>query len=137
MEREFKQFQFNNEDDIKIHFTSEIVMPLLREVNPSMLSAFHSENHLLAGGRTDATFQKIHFEYKKENRFSTKGGIDEALYGRDDQDHGLYDYLLSDSEVIDTDTDVEITRKVTSGVGIGFDGVSFLFARFVPWTQRE
>ena len=40
LESEFKQNTFRNEDDVKIHFHSDIVKPILREVNPSMVGQY-------------------------------------------------------------------------------------------------
>ena len=88
LEQNFKKNIFRNEDDIKIHFHSEIIKPILEELNPEMLRHYKSEERLLAGGRTDATFQNISFELKKERYFCTRTGIDEALYGRSNRDHG-------------------------------------------------
>ena len=34
LESNFKSNNFNNEDDIKIHFHSDIIKPILSEVNP-------------------------------------------------------------------------------------------------------
>ena len=99
LESNFKKNVFRNEDDIKIHFHSDIVKPLLIELNPDMLNQYKSEDVLIAGGRTDATFQNISFELKKENYFSKEKGVNEALYGRNDTDHGLYDYIISNSEI--------------------------------------
>jgi hypothetical protein len=79
LEYEFKQNTFRNEDDVKIHFHSDIVKPILTEVNPSMVGQYHSEDTLLAGGRTDATFQNISFEFKKLAYFDTPRGKNEAL----------------------------------------------------------
>ena len=69
LEQSFKLNHFNTEDDIKIHFHSDIVKPLLEKVNPMMASQYRSEDNLLAGGRTDATFQNISFELKKYKYF--------------------------------------------------------------------
>lgn len=64
IEKDFKSNSFKNEDDIKIHFHSDIVKPILSEFNPDMISQYRSENYLIAGGRTDATFQNVYFELK-------------------------------------------------------------------------
>lgn len=69
LEQSFKLNHFNTEDDIKIHFHSDIVKPLLEKVNPMMASQYRSEDNLLAGGRTDATFQNISFELKNTSIF--------------------------------------------------------------------
>ena len=130
LEKAFKSNVFNNEDDIKLHFHSDIVNPLLKELNPTMAGQYKSEDILLAGGRTDATFQNILFELKKYNYFKTEKGIDEALYGRNDKDHGLYDYIISNAGISPDDTKEDMLQKISNGIGVGFDGVSFIFARF-------
>jgi hypothetical protein len=136
LEQNFKKNQLRNEDDVKLHFHSDIVKPLLEELNPAMANQYRSEDILLAGGRTDATFQNISFEMKKEGRFSSISGINEALRGRDENDHGLYDYIISNSDIAAGDSDEIIMHKITIGIGVGFDGKHFLFARFVPSTQK-
>lgn len=137
VENKFKSNIFTNEDDIKIHFHSDIVKPILSEFNPDMVNQYRSENYLIAGGRTDATFQNIYFELKKLNRFNNKSGLNEALYGRDDRDHGLYDYLISGAGISESDSLEEISKKIRKGIGIGFDGSHFIFARFVPSSTKN
>ena len=137
LELEFKRNIFRNEDDIKIHFHSDIIKPLLAEFNPERLGQYRSENTLKAGGRTDATFQNITFELKKEGYFSKKAGVEEALYGRNDSDHGLYDYIISNSDIDVNDKEEVIVKKILDGIGVGFDGNEFIFARFVPSSQKS
>lgn len=137
IEQEFKSNIFNNEDDIKIHFHSDIVKPILKKFNPEMANQYKSEDVLLSGGRTDATFQNISFELKKDNRFSSDSGINEALYGRDERDHGLYDYLISNAGITGMDNTDDITRKLLNGIGVGFDGRKFIFARFIPSSKKN
>lgn len=137
LEEAFKKNVFINEDDVKIHFYSDILKPLLIELNPSMLGQYRSENILLAGGRTDATFQNILFELKKKGYFKSQKGIEEALYGRNKRDHGLYDYIISNAGISKQDSEEEMTRKLLDGIGVGFDGDSFIFARFVPAPMTE
>lgn len=137
LEKTFKTRTFINEDDIKIHFYADIIKPLLEEINPTMACQYKSEDNLLAGGRPDATFQIISIEFKKKFYFKTKKGIYEALYGRNEKDHGLYDYIISNSGITDRDTKEDITQKILKGIGVGFDGNEFLFARFVPAAVSE
>lgn len=137
IEQEFKSNIFNNEDDIKIHFHSDIVKPILKKFNPEMANQYKSEDVLLSGGRTDATFQNISFELKRDNRFSSDSGINEALYGRDERDHGLYDYLISNAGITGMDNTDDITRKLLNGIGVGFDGRKFIFARFIPSSKKN
>jgi hypothetical protein len=132
LEKTFKNNTFRTEDDVKIHFHSDIVKPLLEKLNPERANQYRSEDTLLAGGRTDATFQNISFELKKFKYFKTKNGISEALYGRDENDHGLYDYIISNADIYETDSADIITLKLLNGIGVGFDGNDFVFARFVP-----
>lgn len=133
----FSKNILNNEDDIKIHFYSDIVKPLLEEVNPGMAGHYHSENVLKAGGRTDATFERISFEFKKEGYFNKDSGINEAIFGRGTTDHGLHDYILSNAEINENDSIEIIIQKILSGIGVGFDGKQFIFARFIPSTEKK
>lgn len=137
LEREFKANVFNNEDDVKIHFHSDLVKPILIAVNPSQVAQYRSEDVLIAGGRTDATFQNISFEFKKYDYFRTKRGIKEALFGRNNADHGLHDYIISNAGIRDTDSSENIAQKLSNGIGVGFDGKTFLFARFIPSPQKK
>jgi len=137
LERDFKKAVFNNEDDVKIHFHSDLVKPILQEVNPEQMAQYRSEDVLISGGRTDATFQNISFEFKKYDYFKTERGINEALRGRNDSDHGLYDYIISNAGILETDTAEIITKKIATGIGVGFDGKVFIFARFIPSSQKN
>lgn len=133
---DFRSRKFLNEDDIKIAFAACIVSPILKAVNPNKISEYSSETTCLAGGRADATFQNISFELKKYNHFSTNRGIEEALYGRNNRDHGLYDYLISNSNVVQWDSKSSQCKKLFSQVGVGFDGKKFIFCRFCPGREE-
>ena len=137
LQQAFEKYPNHNEDDIKLHFYSEIVKPLLEMLNPSALTSFKSENRLISGGRTDATFQNISFEYKKYSYFNTHNGIKEAIIGRGGTDHGLYDYIISNSGITSDDSDASCINKLIHGIGVGFDGKQFIFARFVPSNTPE
>ncbi|TDR30304.1 hypothetical protein [Hydromonas duriensis] len=93
----FSKEHFNNEDDIKIKFYSHIASPILSVVNPLLATTFSSEKNFIGGGRADAVFQNIAFEYKKFGYFDKRAdsGIKEALYGRDNADSGLHEYLIN------------------------------------------
>ena len=127
---DFQSAKLSNEDDVKINFYASIVKPLLRILRPGRVFDYKSENVLRAGGRTDATFQEISFEFKRPNYFRTAKGRNEALYGRDEKDHGLYDYLISHSGIELFDNVNIAAKKLADGVGVGFDGKRFIFARF-------
>lgn len=136
LKQEFEQNTFRNEDDVKIHFYSDIVKPILKEVNPAMAGQYRSEDILASRGRADATFQNVSFEFKKHSYFDDKRGVHEALYGRNDSDHGLYDYLISSSDIKEADSEQTVVKKLRSGIGVGFDGKQFIFARFIPSSKK-
>lgn len=119
-----------SEDDVKIQFYSKIVAPLFDLTGSNLSNTFKSEATLLQGGRPDALYQNVAFEYKKPLYFEKTKGIDEALYGRNDKDHGLHDYLISISDISPNDSSDILVKKLTSQMGVGFDGSNFLFARF-------
>ena len=137
LETAFQNHQFRNEDDVKIHFHADIVKPLLEELNPARANQYRSEETLLAGGRSDATFQNVIFELKRYEYFKTNRGIDEALNGRDENDHGLYHYIISNAGIYKSDSADIIAVKLLNGIGVGFDGNQFVFARFVPAPINE
>jgi len=95
------------------------------------------QNHIatevtyIYGGRADSIYQNLIFEFKGPKKFSSKKGIDQALYGRDERDRGLFHYLvnsaLEDETVID---DESFQQVICSKVGIAFDGLDFVFVRF-------
>ena len=126
IEANFKQNIFYNEDDIKIHFHTDIIKPILKTVNSEMYNNYRSEQTFLTGGRSDATFQNISFEFKKKALFKSNNGIDEALYGRNNKDHGLYDYILSNAGLKDNDSEELIIQKIVNSIGVGFDGDKFI-----------
>lgn len=137
LKNNFLAESINKEDDIKIKFFSEIVKPILNEVNPSMSREFLSEHSFYKGGRADAVFNNIAFEYKDRNAFKNENGQLDAIYGRinsdsglRDHDRGLYDYLITHSEIKIDDSQEVMESKLSKVVGVGFDGVSFIFVRF-------
>lgn len=131
MVKGFLSYKLRKEDDVKLHFYAEIMKPLVQALNPNGVNDYCSENVLRGGGRTDATFQTISFEFKKDGYFRTQRGINEALYGRDENDHGLFDYIINNAGIGSGDAVDAAERKIAEGVGVGFDGKRFVFARFV------
>lgn len=82
------------------------------------------------GGRADSIYNQIIFELKKPNLFSTKEGINEALYGRDSSDHGIEHYLVNFSLDDCHDDETLFINNLFSKVGVGFDGKKFVFGRY-------
>lgn len=128
--------RLKTEDDVKIKFFSQIIKPILNVVNPIMSSEFTSEHTYYKGGRADAVFRNLAFEYKDLDMFRNPSGQEEAIYGRGNsknknKDRGLYDYLITHSEITLQDEQIVMEDKLTSVVGIGFDGKQFIFTRFI------
>lgn len=117
------------EDDIK--GASNIFFNKIGEELGITISS-HNEITSAHGGRVDSIYNNIYFEYKRLNLFTTAGydGINEALFGRDDRDHGLFHYLVNFAlEQCHNDVD-NFLFLLTSSVGVGFDGNKFVFCRF-------
>lgn len=118
-----------SEDDIK--GASNI---FFNKIGEALDITIYSHNEITSayGGRVDSIYNNIYFEYKKLKLFSKPGydGVNEAIYGRDERDHGLFHYLVNFAlEQSHDDFDVFIHR-LTSSVGVGFDGNQFVFCRF-------
>lgn len=118
-----------SEDDIKREinlFMAKISEHYQIEINSS------NERTSIHGGRADSIYNDIIVELKKLHLFSNKNkeGLKEALWGRDDKDHGLYHYLINFSlENCHQDENI-FYNTLTSKVGVGFDGQKFVFCRF-------
>lgn len=84
------------------------------------------------GGRSDSIYNDVYFEFKDLNLFrGGKGkGVDEALYGRDELDHGLFHYLVNFA-LDDCHNNLDVFKSLLfNKVGVGFDGQTFIFCRF-------
>lgn len=128
----FNPHTAKNEDDIKLRTYSEIILPILRNVNPELSDSFSSETTFYKGGRADATFVNLVFEYKSYGAFDDETRVNEALYGRlGTNDRGLRDYIKSISQYDEKDPKDIQEKKLTSAYGIGFDGKTFIFARYM------
>lgn len=118
-----------SEDDIKS--ASNIFFNKIGEALGINISS-HNEITSAFGGRVDSIYNNIYFEYKRLGLFSKarSEGVKEAVYGRDERDHGLFHYLVNFAlEDCHDDFDLFINR-LTSSVGVGFDGNQFVFCRF-------
>ncbi len=118
-----------SEDDIKV--ASNIFFNQIGELLGISISS-HNEITSAYGGRVDSIYNNIYFEYKKLRLFSRAGaeGVREAVYGRNERDHGLFHYLVNFAlEQCHDDFDLFI-HLLTSSVGVGFDGDQFVFCRF-------
>lgn len=128
--KDFNKGIFNNESDVQIQFYATIIKPILEVFAPNLVGLYDNEPRFIKGGRADAVFQNLAFEIKSYNKFETLNGIKEALEGRNERDSGLYEYIFELAQLTANDTTDDMVKKLTSQVGIGFDGKQFLFARF-------
>lgn len=128
---QFQSETFNSEDDIKLKTYADIILPIKNQFAPN--ANFNSEHVFVAGGRADGTIGNLVIEYKKKNYFQTKYGCDEALYGRkqDKNDSGLYEYI------IDSIKGNDINDTILDTFGIGFDGETWLVARFIKTNEAQ
>jgi hypothetical protein len=84
------------------------------------------------GGRADSMYSDVIIEYKAPgvNLNSTKG-YNEVIYGRDARDHGLFHYLINFSLENAHNNNEMFLKLLKDRVGVGFNGRTFIFARFV------
>ncbi|MGD0784494.1 MAG: N-6 DNA methylase [Sedimentisphaerales bacterium] len=120
------------EEDVRLA-THTFLKSLTQEmgVNVKILS----EKIVLTGGRIDSLFDNIIFEFKKPNYFDTQKGIDEAIDGRK-QEGGLIEYLISVA-VMESASLEDFRKHLSTKIGIGFDGKSFVFVRYVSNANSE
>lgn len=117
-----------NEEDIRVA-TNIFIFELAKLLNLDNQRA--NEVTYIYGGRADSVYQNLIFEFKGPNKFASQSGVEQALYGRDENDRGLFHYLvnstLEDETVIDDESFLQV---IGSKAGIAFDGSTFYFVRF-------
>jgi type I restriction-modification system DNA methylase subunit len=117
-----------NEEDVRIA-TNIFIDGVTSFFNLS--KKISSEVTSIQGGRADSIYSDVIFEFKTPNKFLKKNGIDEALYGRDENDRGLFNYLVNFSlEELGRGGDEDFEHILLSKIGIGYDGMNFVFCRF-------
>jgi hypothetical protein len=120
--------QAKNEEDIRV--ATNIYLQKLTE-HLGLNNRRQNEVTYIYGGRADSVYQNLIFEFKAPKKFSSKVGIDQALYGRDENDRGLFHYLINSTLQEDTVIDDEsFCEVIKTKIGIAFDGTSFIFVRF-------
>lgn len=117
-----------NEEGIKMacrDFMSKVGEIFGIEIKSSAeVTSFH-------GGRTDSIYNDVYFEFKDLGLFEKKAkGSDEALYGRNDFDHGLFHYLINHALDECHKDDALFKTLLFRKVGVAFDGRTFYFCRF-------
>ena len=117
-----------NEEDVRIH--TNIFLDNISEFY-GLNKKVSSEVSSIQGGRADSIYSDIIFEFKKPKKLQTQNGIDEAIYGRDEKDRGLYSYLVNFSlEELGKGDNEYFEQILLSKVGVAFDGKTFVFFRY-------
>ncbi len=114
------------EEDVRIT-TVNFLKKLAREVGVNI--TIKNEMVVLTGGKIDSLFDNIIFEFKKPAYFDHSSGIEEAIKGRKGTG-GLIEYLVSRACDESSDTE-DFQRSLSTKIGVGFDGKSFIFVRYV------
>ena len=125
-----------NEEDIR-QATYAFLVSLTKEIGINV--RLRNERVVISGGRIDSLFDNVVFEFKKPNHFRTQGGIAEAIKGRkknEKREGGLIEYLIS--LAIEESSNLEdFIKHLSAKIGIGFDGSSFVFVRYVVSEGNE
>lgn len=124
------------EEDIR-QATYGFLVSLATEVGINV--RLRNERVVISGGRIDSLYDNIAFEFKDPNTFSTPAGIEEAVHGRkkgESRQGGLVEYLISLAIEESSNMD-DFLRHLSAKIGIGFDGSSFVFVRYIVLEGKE
>ena len=117
-----------NEEDVRIN--TNIFLDSISDFY-GLNKMFSSEVSSLQGGRADSIYSDVIFEFKTPKKFKSQVGEDEAIYGRDEKDRGLYSYLVNFSlDELGKGDDEFFEQILLSKVGVAFDGKTFIFFRY-------
>ncbi len=118
------------EEDVRLG-TYNFLIDLSKDLSINV--KIYNERVVLTGGRIDSLFDNVVFEFKKPKHFRTDNGIEEAIQGRvhgEKRKGGLVQYLLS--LAINESRNIEdLQRSLSAKIGVGFDGESFVFVRYM------
>lgn len=116
----------DNEEELRIGMESairELAADLHIDVDPE------NERMVLSGGRPDAVYGDLIIEYKHPEHPGQ--WEEEALYGRDESDSGLIDYMYDiATERASDESELEVI--LDRMVGIGTNGYKIFFCRYRP-----
>ena len=140
-ERYAKQLQAQvagavGEEDVRLG-THHFLVELTKELGINV--KIYAERVVITGGRIDSLFDNIVFEFKEPDRFRTDAGVQEAVQGRlhkGKRKGGLVEYIVSQAVSESRDVD-DLSKNLSTKIGIGFDGKAFVFVRFVPAGEAE
>jgi len=116
----------DNEEELRIDMEKEITK-LANQVDLNV-DPKH-ERTLLSGGRYDSLYGDLVIEYKDPTR--TDNWQQEALFGRDEDDRGLIDYMYEIAKD-DSHDEEEQRSRLDRMVGVGTNGYKIFFCRYQP-----
>lgn len=122
----------STEEDVRLA-TFNFLKGLTKEMGVNV--KIQNEKVVLTGGRIDSLFDNIIFEFKKPVYFDTSAGIEEAVNGRRNRG-GLIEYILSVA-CYESNSIEDFKKHLSTKIGIGFDGKSFVFVRYVANVNNE
>ncbi|PHQ30890.1 Eco57I restriction-modification methylase domain-containing protein [Leeuwenhoekiella nanhaiensis] len=126
----FKNNSLNSQNEEDVRINTNIFLDSISDFY-GLKKSFSSEVSSLQGGRADSIYSDIIFEFKTPKKFKSQVGEDEAIYGRDDKDRGLYSYLVNFSlDELGKGDDTYFEQILLSKVGVAFDGKTFIFFRY-------
>lgn len=120
------------EEDVRLA-TFNFLKGLTKEMGVNV--KIQNEKVVLTGGRIDSLFDNIIFEFKKPAYFDTPAGIGEAVNGRKNEG-GLMEYVISVA-CAESNSIEDFKRHLSTKIGVGFDGKSFIFVRYVSNVNNE
>ncbi len=116
-----------SEENVRV-YTSRIIEEILKSIGLEN-DQIH-EYTFINGSRADSMYQNIIIEYKKYNAFKHKRNITEAINGRKSKsESGLKNYLIQKANESHLQGK-EYNEYLSNFVGVGFDGVTFIFCRY-------
>lgn len=124
------------EEDVR-QATYNFLVSLATEIGINV--RLRNERVVISGGRIDSLYDNIAFEFKDPKSFSTPAGVEEAVQGRkkgESRQGGLIEYLISLAVEESSNMD-DFLRHLSAKIGIGFDGSSFVFVRYVVLEGKE
>jgi len=127
--------EFRTEEDVRAetnHFLRNACTLLgikLRNSGHEVTSVF--------GGRADSIYSDVIIEYKSPNvDLCSDRGKSEVIDGRDDKDRGLRHYIVNFSLENSHNSQELFLDVLLSKIGIGFNGRTFILARYVLSDKR-
>ncbi|MDR1329149.1 MAG: N-6 DNA methylase [Oscillospiraceae bacterium] len=126
--------KFNTEEDVRAE-TNHFLRESCDTFGIHLTDSGHEVTSVF-GGRADSIYSDVIIEYKSPAvDLRSEKGFNEVILGRDHKDRGLMHYLINFSLEESHSDSALFIDTLTSKVGVGFNGATFVFARFIHSTQ--